>query len=499
VNERAPALSLEPATLPVVATAVPTPSYDRSRLSAGIVHFGVGGFHRAHQAMYLDRLMNAGDAFDWAICGVGVMESDRLMRDALEAQGYLYTLVEKRGDGVYQPRVIGSIIDYLYAPDDPPAVIERLTDEATRIVSLTVTEGGYGIDDTTGEFNPDTPGVAQDLEAGAVPRTVFGLVTEALARRRERGTAPFTVVSCDNLQANGTLARTAFGAFARLRDPELGDWVQREVRFPNSMVDRITPATTDADREALRERFGIEDRWPVVCEPFVQWVLQDSFSGGRPRYEHVGVQIVDDVEPYELMKLRLLNGSHQGLGYFGRLCGYELVHEAAQDPLFTRFLRGYMDYEAAPTLDPVPGVDLEDYKRTLIERFSNPQIRDTIARLCAESSDRIPKWVVPVARIQLSRDGELARCAAIIASWARYAEGVDEQGAPIDVVDRRREQVMALAQRQREDPLAFLTQHELFGDLIGHERFVDAYLSALRSLHDRGARATLEAIVQTHG
>jgi mannitol 2-dehydrogenase len=449
--------------------------------------------------MYLDRLMNAGAAFDWAICGVGVMESDRLMRDALDAQGCLYTLIEKRSDGVYEPRVIGSIIDYLYAPDDPAAVIERLADEATRIVSLTVTEGGYAIDDTTGEFNPNTPGVDEDLQVGAVPRTVFGLVIEALARRRQRGSTPFTVVSCDNLQANGRLARTAFAAFARLRDPELGEWVEREVRFPNSMVDRITPATTDADREALRERFGIEDRWPVVCEPFVQWVLEDSFSCGRPPYERAGVQIVDDVEPYELMKLRLLNGSHQGLGYFGRLCGYELVHEAAQDPLFRRFLRGYMDSEATPTLDPVPGVDLDDYKRTLIERFSNPEIRDTIARLCAESSDRIPKWVVPVARIQLARDGELARCAAIVASWARYAEGVDEQGAPIDVVDRRREQVMALAQRQREDPRAFLTQHELFGDLIEHERFVDAYLSALRSLHDRGARATLETIVQTHG
>jgi mannitol 2-dehydrogenase len=499
VTKQARALSLEPGALAAVSEAVATPSYDRSRLSTGIVHFGVGGFHRAHQAMYIDRLMNAGEAFDWAICGVGVMDADRLMRDALEAQGHLYTLIEKHSDGVYRPRVIGSIIDYLYAPDDPAAVVERLADEATRIVSLTVTEGGYGIDDTTGEFNPGTPGVAEDLEAGAVPRTIFGLITEALVRRRTRGTPPFTVASCDNLPGNGRLARTAFTAFARLRDPELGDWVELEVRFPNSMVDRITPATTDSDRNELRERFGIEDRWPVVCEPFAQWVLEDTFSSGRPRYEHAGVQVVDDVEPYELMKLRLLNGSHQGLGYFGRLCGYELVHEAAQDPLFRRFLRGYMDHEAAPTLDPVPGVDLEDYKRTLIERFSNPEIRDTIARLCEESSDRIPKWVVPVARIQLARDGELARCAAIIASWARYAEGVDEHGAPIDVVDRRREHVMALAKRQREDPLAFLTQRELFGDLIEHERFVDAYSAALRSLHERGARATLEAIVETHG
>jgi mannitol 2-dehydrogenase len=423
------------------------------------------------------------------------MEPDRRMKEALEAQDYLYTLVEKHSDGMYKPRVIGSIVDYLYAPDDPTAVIERLTDEATRIVSLTVTEGGYSIDDVTGEFDPRTPAVRRDLEPGAVPLSVFGLVTEALARRRERGRAPFTVVSCDNLPGNGRLAAQAFTSFARLRDPELGQWMAQEVRFPNSMVDRIAPGTTDQDREEVRTRFGIEDRWPVVCEPFVQWVLEDSFSGGRPPLQQVGVQVVQDVEPYELMKLRLLNASHQGLCYFGRLCGYELVHEAAQDPLFRKFLRGYMDDEATPTLAPVPGVNLDDYKDTLIERFSNPEIRDTIARLCAESSDRIPKWLLPVVRDQLASGGDIARSAAIVASWARYAEGVDEQGQPIDVVDRQRDRVMALAARQREDPLAFITNRDLFGDLIDNERFVDAYVAALRSLHEHGARATLRTLL----
>jgi mannitol 2-dehydrogenase len=487
---------LDLAALAARGDLVPAPRYDRTRLEVGIVHIGVGGFHRAHQAMYLDRLMNAGEAFDWAICGVGVMEADRWMQEALAAQGYLYTLVEKHSDGVYEPRIIGSIIDYLYAPDDPDAVIERLADETTRIVSLTVTEGGYGIDDVTGEFNPQTRAVAHDLEPGAVPRTFFGLITEALVRRREQGRTPFTIVSCDNLQGNGRLARRAFTSFARLRDGDLGDWVEDEVRFPNSMVDRITPATTDADRDEIRRRFAIEDRWPVVCEPFTQWVLEECFSSGRPRYEQVGVQVVEDVEPYELMKLRLLNGGHQGLCYFGRLCGYELVHEAARDELFRTFLRGYMDVEATPTLEPVPGVDLDDYKDTLIERFSNPEVRDTIARLCAESSDRIPKWLLPVIRAQLARGGEIARSAAIVASWARYAEGVDEHGEPIDVVDRDRDRVMALAARQREDPLAFVGNRELFGDLIEHPRFVDAYLFALRALHERGARETLRILVK---
>jgi mannitol 2-dehydrogenase len=260
-------------------------------------------------------------------------------------------------------------------------------------------------------------------------------------------------------------------------------------------VDRITPATTDADRAEIAGRFGIDDRWPVVCEPFVQWVLEDDFAAGRPPYEHAGVQLVGRVEPYELMKLRLLNGSHQALGYFAYLAGYRLVHEAAQDPLFQAFLLGYMDREATPTLSPVPGVDLARYKHTLLERFANPQIRDTIARLCAQSSDRIPKFLLPVIRRQLATGGEIKRSAAVVASWARYAEGVDEQGQPIDVVDRYSGRLTSLARRQREDPTAFIANRDLFGDLAGDERFVTAYRSALASLHQHGARATLESLV----
>jgi mannitol 2-dehydrogenase len=303
-------------------------------------------------------------------------------------------------------------------------------------------------------------------------------------------------MSCDNLQGNGHLSHKVFTAFARLRDPELGDWVSREVSFPNSMVDRITPVTTDDDRNEVRRRFGIDDKWPVVCEPFTQWVIEDRFVAGRPPYEDVGVQIVDDVVPYELMKLRLLNASHQGLAYFGHLCGYEFVHDAAQDPLFRKFLLGYMNEEATPTLSPVPGVDLDAYKHTLIERFSNPEVRDTIARLAAESSDRIPKWVLPVIREQLAKDGEIKRSAAIVASWARYAEGLDEQGKPIDVVDRLKDTLMKIASRNREDPDAFVSNRELFGDLVDDKRFLTAYRSALASLHQRGARATLESLVK---
>jgi mannitol 2-dehydrogenase len=476
------------------AGRLPVPGYDRALVTPGVVHFGVGGFHRAHQAMYHDRLMNSGAALDWGICGVGVMPADREMQQVLDAQDGLYTLVLKHSDGTYEPRVIGSIVEYLFAPDDPEAVIEKMAAPSTRIVSLTVTEGGYNINDATGEFDLTNPEVVADLEPGAVPRTTFGLITEALRRRRKQGLAPFTVMSCDNLQDNGQLSRRVFTAFARLRDPELGDWVEREVSFPNSMVDRITPVTTDADRAEVRERFGIDDQWPVVCEPYTQWVLEDRFTAGRPRYEDVGVQVVDQVEPYELMKLRLLNGSHQAMCYFGYLCGYRLVHEAAQDPLFQEFLLGYMNEEATPTLAPVPGVDLDGYKHTLIERFSNPQVRDTIALLCAQSSDRIPKWLLPVVRQQLGNGGEIRRSAAVVASWARYAEGTDEQGQPIEVVDRLAGRLTALARRQREDPDAFISNRDVFGDLAGDKRFVTAYRSALDSLHERGARATLESL-----
>jgi mannitol 2-dehydrogenase len=263
------------------------------------------------------------------------------------------------------------------------------------------------------------------------------------------------------------------------------------------MVDRITPVTTPEDVAALQEEFGVEDAWPVVCEPFAQWALEDAFEGGaagRPAFEDVGAQLVPDVEPYELMKLRLLNASHQALCYLGFLSGYRYAHEVCQDPLFVDFLLSYMDREATPTLHDVPGVDLTAYKQQLIERFANPEVRDTLARLCAESSDRIPKWLVPVIRTNLEKGGEIERSALVVASWARYAEGVDEQGEPIEVVDQLKERVMAAAARQRDEPLAFVQDEQLFGDLATDERFARTYTGWLDSLHEVGARATLERL-----
>ena len=486
---------LDAANLAEIGARIPVPAYDRTAVRTGIVHLGVGGFHRSHQAMYVDTLLARdaqGGAGDWGITGVGLLPGDRAMQEVMADQDCLYTLVVKHPDGSAETRVIGSLVDYLFAPDDPEGVLSRLTDPATRIVSLTITEGGYHLNQATGAFDDSDPSIRSDLAGAGPPTTAFGFLSEALDRRRRAGLGPFTVLSCDNIEGNGAVARDMLAAFATRRDPELGAWITEHVAFPSSMVDRITPATTDSDRERLAGEHGVDDGWPVVCEPFVQWVVEDHFPVGRPPLEQVGVQLVEDVAPYELMKLRLLNAGHQAAAYLGYLAGHRYVHEACSDPLLTTFLLGYMEHEATPTLSPVPGVDLDDYRHGLVRRFANPAIRDTLARLCAESSDRIPKWVVPVVKLRLAAQGDVRRCALVIASWARYAEGVDESGAPIDVVDRRRDAVMARAARQRQEPLAFLEDPDLFDDLAHDPRFTEHYLAALESLHTRGARATLE-------
>jgi mannitol 2-dehydrogenase len=479
--------------LPEVAGRMATPGYDRSMVRTGIVHFGVGGFHRSHQAMYLDRLMNDGHDMDWGICGVGLLPGDAGMRDALQAQDGLYTLLLKDSQGTREPRVIGSIVDYLFAPDDPESVLATLTRSTTRIVSLTITEGGYNFNQATGEFLADEPDVSHDLDRLDAPKTVFGFVVESLRRRRELGIAPFVVVSCDNIPENGDVAKRSFVAFAELVDPELARWICAEVAFPSSMVDRITPNTTDADRAEVARAYGVEDAWPVVAEPFTQWVLEDLFAV-RPQFEAAGVHLVDDVRPYELMKLRLLNVGHQALAYSGYLLGHRYAHEAATDPLTMHLLTAYLELEATPTLQPVPGIDLADYRRSLVQRFSNAEIHDPLTRLCAESSDRIPKWLVPVIREQLALRGSTRYSAAIIATWARYADGIDEAGHAIDVVDARRDERVAAARCYRTDPLAFIRNESLFGDLALQDQFARDYLWCLDSLYTVGVRRTLEAL-----
>ena len=486
-------VKLSSAALLSLGPTVAAPHYQPDQLQTGIVHFGVGGFHRAHQAMYLDRLLNLGASADWAICGVGVLPGDVLMQGALSKQDHLYTLLTKSPDGGSEARVIGAITDFLYAPDDPEAVIERLAAPGTRIVSLTVTEGGYSVNNATGAFDPTGADLQHDLTPGAVPRTFFGLITEGLRRRRERGLRPFTIMSCDNMQHNGGVARQAFCAFARLKDPELGEWMEREVAFPNSMVDRITPVTSERTRQEVQREYGIEDAWPVLAESFTQWVLEDRFTLGRPALETVGVQIVPDVEPYELMKLRLLNASHQAMGYLGLLAGYTFVDEVCREPLFVDFLLGYMTREATPTLRPVPGVDLTAYRQELIARFASPAIQDTLARLVFEASERIPKFLLPVVREQLARGGEIGHAALVVASWAAYVEAV-EQGRFAALQDPRAAQLLEAVAREAERPGAFLDLPDIFGELGRDARFRAAYLTAREALSRHGPLGTLKLL-----
>lgn len=479
------------ATLADLPGSVDRPNYNRSDLKTGIVHFGVGGFHRSHLAMSINRLLNSGLAKDWAICGVGLLENDKKMRDVLREQDCLYTLVLKHPDGRRESSVIGSIIEYIYAPDETQALLEKLANPDTKIVSLTITEGGYNFDRVTGDFLADTPAIAKDLKTGSIPSSVFGLVVEGLRLRRVAGVEPFTILSCDNIQGNGSVAKKMFTSFATLKDPELGAWLETHVEFPNSMVDRITPVTSSEDISEVAETLGLSDKWPVVAEPFFQWVIEDTFTMGRPPLEEADVQFVDDVMPYELMKLRLLNASHQGLTYFGYLSGYRFAHEATLDPAISSFLLHYMEKEATPTLLPVPGVNLDEYRHKLIERFSNPEVRDTLARLCAESSDRIPKWLVPVIHERLAQGGDVSLSAAIVASWARYTEGTDEDGNPINVIDPLKDQLIPIAKSQREHPLAFIENKQLFGNLAENEKFTKPYLAALNSLFRYGAHKTV--------
>ncbi len=484
---------LDPTTLTTLDPRVEVPTYRRSDVTPAVVHFGVGGFHRAHEAAYLDAVLAAGD-LGWGIRGVGLMPQDAAARDAASAQEGLYTLVTTAPDGLQHARVIGSLVAYLYGPDDPEAVVEALADPRTRIVSLTITEGGYGVNDATGKFDPQDEATVADLRHDAPPRSVFGYLTAGLQRRRERAIPPFTVVSCDNIQGNGHVARLALVSFARAVDPDLAAWIEQQVAFPSSMVDRITPVTTDETRDAIREQFGIEDRWPVRSESFQQWVIEDNFPMGRPDLASVGVQLVEDVEPYELMKLRLLNASHQAMSYLGLLAGHAWVHDTCQDPLFVAFLRRYMTTEAMPTLRPVAGVDLGEYVDQLIARFGSKAVQDTLERQVVDGSDRLPKFLLPVLREQVAAGGPIRCCALVLAAWSVYLEsGLGEAGRPI--ADRRRAVLLEAVGREAERPGALLELTEVFGTLGTDARLHAAYVEARADLIERGPDAVLRELV----
>jgi mannitol 2-dehydrogenase len=476
---------------------VAKPTYLDSDTQHGIAHFGVGGFHRAHQAFYTDALMDQGRDLDWSICGIGLRPEDRKVRDDLAGQDYLYTLFELGDSDDTQSRIIGSISNMLLAEDSIQTVIDKLASPHIRIVSLTITEGGYCIDDSTSEFMAQLPQIQQDLAQPHAPRTVFGVLCAALAQRRANHTPAFTVMSCDNLPHNGNVARKALLAFAALSNPDLHDWIAANVSFPNAMVDRITPMTSNAHRLQLHDQLGIDDAWPVVCEPFIQWVLEDKFSNGRPAWETVGVQLTDDVTPYEEMKIKLLNGSHLALTYLGFLKGYRFVHDTMNDPLFVAYMRAYMDKDVTPQLAPVPGIDLTTYKNTLVQRFSNQAIADQLERVCSDGSSKFPKFTVPTINRLIADGAELKRAALVVAAWALYLKGVDENGQTYAIPDPRAEFCQALVADDELIVQRLLGVEEIFGTAIAQSaEFVAAFEWCLNSLREVGVSGTLESLAR---
>ncbi len=488
------AQKLSQASLTTLPSEIARPAYRREDVTPGIVHIGTGNFHRAHQAVYLDDLFNTGRDLDWGIVGAGFRPPDAAMRTALGAQDWLTTVVE-RDAGRNAARVTGAMIDFLPVGQDGGSTVASLADPKIRIVSLTVTEGGYCIDPATGVFDPDHPDIKADLASPGEPSHVFGTLAAALKKRRASGVLPFTVMSCDNIPGNGHVAGDAVAGFADLTDPDLAAWIRGEVAFPNSMVDRITPATTDRERDLLHQQFGIEDACPVSCEPFRQWVMEDRFANGRPAFEEVGVTFTDDVAAFELMKLRMLNGGHAAIAYPAALLGIQGVDEAMAHPLISGFLEKLIGEEVIPVVPAIPGVDRQDYLKLIMRRFANPAVKDTIPRLCQDGSNRQPKFILPSTRDRLAVGAGIDGLALESALWCRYCCGEMEDGAPIAVDDVHVDRLKAAARQARTSPSAFLALRDIFGDLADSPAFCRCFEQMLKSLWQNGVAATMASYI----
>ena len=482
------AQKLNSALLDKLPETIGVPTYDRSALTASILHVGVGNFHRAHMAVYLDKLFALGESHEWAICGAGVRGGDAVMRERLMEQDLLTTVVELDPSGL-TARVTGSMTEFL--PVDPNALIERMASPVTKIVSTTITEGGYYVNALTNGFDAAHPDMVADAAHADAPKTVFGMVIKALRLRRDNGLEPFTFMSCDNLPENGHVAKQTVVGLARLSDPAFADWIAANVAFPNSMVDCITPATSDREREMVKDKFGIVDTAPVACEPFRQWVLEDNFPTGRPALEKVGAEFVEDVAKYELMKLRILNGGHAAIAYPSALIGHHFVHDAMADPLIRDWLDTLERREIMPTLEPIEGVDYDAYREKIIERFSNPEVGDTIPRLCLDGSNRQPKFILPTARDALAKGLAVEGLALEVALWCRYCAGTDEAGNAIAPNDDNHEELKRRALEAKERPSAFLENKSVFGDLAENTVFADAFAEKITALWADGVKKVL--------
>jgi mannitol 2-dehydrogenase len=474
------------------------PHYSRNDVENWICHIGVGGFHRSHQAYYLHQLLEnqwqSGDdsTSKWGICGIGLMEWDRKMYECLKSQDYMYTLVTRDQEGA-KATVVGSIMDYVFAPEDRSAPVHRLSCPSTHIVSLTITEKGYCMD-SSGNLNLDNEMIKHDLSDLDGPQTAIGLLTAAIKARRDGGLAPFTVLSCDNLPMNGSRLRTIILQFADQVDHELKVYIEENVSFPNTMVDRITPALKAGDVDAVEASYGVKDKWPVIAENFIQWVIEDNFALERPEFEQVGALVVDDVHPYEWMKLRLLNGTHSALANLSYLCGHRDVDVAMADDQICAFVEQYME-QVTPTIPAVPGVDLTEYKAALVSRFSNPHIKDQVQRLAEDGSQKL-LTTMRDPMLELAKDGlPLAMIALAVAAFMRYMTGEDEQGDAIKIKDPKtaalKEPCVALFKSHSMEKVCSLVSMILGEEAAQTEVVQNEVLSAVKMIGTDGTRTCL--------
>ena len=485
-------MRLNKENLRYLSDTVHIPKYDRNDLTPGILHLSVGNFHRGHMAVYLDELFEQGENLDWAIIGASLRPSAVEMRKTLKAQDYLTTVVDLAPAAI-SAHIVSSMVDFL--PNDPNVIYNALSDGQIRIVSMTITESGYYIDAATGKFASNHPEMVRDAKLPDSPTSLFGLIVKALKARREVGIDPFTVLSCDNLPGNGNITRQTVLGLARLSDPELADWIEANVAFPNSMVDRIVPATTDRERRLVKDQFDIIDELPVVCEPFRQWVIEDYFPSGRPFFEKVGVEFVSDVSGYELMKLRILNAAHASMCYPALLLGHHFVHEAMADPDIFQWLKTLLTKEAIPTLKPLQSVDYHQYLDKVLERFSNQEIGDTLSRIAEEGSERQPKFILPAVTDALDAGKSVDGFALEIAIWCRYCIGEDEQGKLITVKDLKATELFQFSEASKTQSDAFLGNIDVFGAIGENAAFSEPFCYWLRYIQRQGVRAAIRKYV----
>jgi mannitol 2-dehydrogenase len=488
-------MKLSNATLHKLPEAIMRPAYDRSALTAGIVHIGLGNFHRGHQAWYLHRLMQRGEAFDWAIVGAGVRPFDESQRQKLAAQDYLTTLIELDPAG-RSAEIIGSMIDYVPIEEGNGALIARMADPAIRIVSLTVTEGGYYLDPVTKEFDANHPDILNDAAFPHMPCTAFGAMVAALKLRRDTGIGPFTGQSCDNLQGNGAILRQTIVSLARLSDPELAAWIEANCTFPNSMVDCIVPATGPKELELVRG-FGIEDAAPVTHENFRQWVIEDNFCAGRPDWDKVGATFTDDVHFFEAMKIRILNGGHQLISDAGEILSVEFISGCMAHPLIGQFFRKVALEEISPNVDPVPGMTPVNYVDLIERRFSNPEIVDTVRRVAFDGSSRHTGFVLPVLREALTSGSPIEGLALSQALWARMCEGTREDGSQIQPNDPMWDKLHAVAKESVKVPVRWIEQREFYGDLAQNKKFSDSFCRWLDLIWREGTEHALRRYLES--